>query len=118
MNATENDNEIISNIEKDEYGIGFLGYSYYKANEDKVVDVAIDGVAPEVDSIKTGEYILSRPLFIYVNKDMMLENEDFSNFITYYIENSQEFVKRSGYIPLNDKEQAKLEKKLNYSTGI
>ncbi len=113
MNGTENDNEIVSNIEKDEYGIGFLGYSYYANNKDNIQEVAIDGIAPEYENIKSGEYILSRPLFIYVNTDAMEENETLKNFVNYYIENSQNFVEKAGYVALTDEEQTKLEEQLN-----
>ncbi len=112
MNATENDNEIITNIQKDKYGIGFLGYSFYSANKDTVQEVSIDGVDPAPESIKNGEYILSRPLFIYVNNKDMKENKILNDFVTYYIENCQYFVELSGYIPLTDVEQAALEEKL------
>ncbi len=113
MNGTENDNEIVSNIEKDEYGIGFLGYSYYANNKDNIQEVAIDGIAPEYENIKSGEYILSRPLFIYVNTDSMEKNETLRKFVSFYIENSQEFVEKAGYVALTDDEQTKLEQQLN-----
>lgn len=112
INATENDNEVVSNVEKDKYGIGFLGYSYYESNKDKVSKISINNVAPNINTIKERKYILSRPLYIYVNNQSMKDNKDLEAFISYYIENSQIFVKLSGYIPLNDEEQKQLMKSL------
>ncbi len=104
MNATENDNEIVSNIQKDKYGIGFLGYAYYQENSNVVKSLSVDGVSVNEKTIKSGEYEISRPLYIYVNKEDMENNEDLNDFVNYYVDNSQEFTSLAGYVPLSDDE--------------
>ena len=105
MNATENDNEVITNVENDKYGIGFLGYSYYIQNVEEIKAITLNGIAPNSETIKEDSYLLSRPLYIYINNDALNENPVFNEFITHYIDNSQMFVQMSGYVPLNDEEE-------------
>lgn len=112
MNATENDNEIITNVSRDKYGIGFLGYAYYHENQDKVKSLAINNIPVNEQTIKSNQYLISRPLYLYVNNEDMQNNETLNKFIHFYLFNSQDFVKLSGYIPLTDTEIKNQEKKL------
>ena len=45
-----------------------FGYSFLEQNLDTVKAETIDGVTPNADTIASGEYPLSRSLFIYVKK--------------------------------------------------
>lgn len=112
MNATENDNEVISNVENDKYGIGFLGYGYYSENKDRVQAVNIDGVSPNSFDIKSGDYVLSRPLYIYVNNQALRDDKSLQEFITYYIDNSQKFATSAGYVGITDKQVKEDQKKV------
>ena len=56
-------------------GLGYFGFSYFEENQDTLKAVEIDGgdgcVAPSVETAQDGTYTpLSRPLFIYVKKDV------------------------------------------------
>ena len=64
----ENDNLIISKLDKNPTSLGIFGFSYLDANKDKIKPVPIKGVAPTYDAIADGSYPGSRPLFIYVKK--------------------------------------------------
>ena len=66
IEAGENDNLIVQRLEADPHSLGIFGYSFLFENTDKLKAVAIDGVAPNEDTIASGEYAVSRPLFIYV----------------------------------------------------
>ncbi|OYX69991.1 MAG: phosphate ABC transporter substrate-binding protein [Brevundimonas sp. 32-68-21] len=48
--------------------LGVFGYSFLEQNLDTVKAETIDGVTPNADTIASGEYPLSRSLFIYVKK--------------------------------------------------
>ncbi|MFT7441223.1 MAG: phosphate transport system substrate-binding protein, partial [Sulfitobacter sp.] len=41
---------------------------FYENNTDKLSVATMSGVVPSVESISTGEYPVSRPLFFYVKK--------------------------------------------------
>lgn len=64
----ENDNLIISKLDKNPTSLGIFGFSYLDANKDKIKAISIGGVAPTLATIGDGSYPASRPLFIYVKK--------------------------------------------------
>ena len=43
-----------------------FGLSFYQNNTDKLQVATVDGVVPSVETISSGEYPISRPLFFYV----------------------------------------------------
>jgi len=64
----ENDNLIISKLDKNPDSLGIFGFSYLDANKDKIKAVPVQGVSPTYDTIAGGSYPGSRPLFIYIKK--------------------------------------------------
>ena len=61
--------ETLARIDSDKNGVGVFGLSFYENNTDKLKVATIDGVTPSVESVATGEYPVSRPLYFYVKKD-------------------------------------------------
>ncbi|MEM1301439.1 MAG: substrate-binding domain-containing protein, partial [Pseudomonadota bacterium] len=45
-----------------------FGLSFYENNTDKLKVATMSGVAPSTETISTGEYPVSRPLFFYIKK--------------------------------------------------
>lgn len=66
IEAGENDNLIVQKLEKNPAALGIFGYSFLEQNTDKVQGSKIDGLAPTFETIATGEYKVSRPLYFYV----------------------------------------------------
>lgn len=64
----ENDNLIISKLDKNPDSLGIFGFSYLDANKDKIKAVPVQGVSPTYDTIAGGSYPGARPLFIYIKK--------------------------------------------------
>lgn len=64
----ENDNLIISKLDKNPTSLGIFGFSYLDANKDKIRGVPVQGVSPSYAAIADGSYPGSRPLYIYVKK--------------------------------------------------
>ena len=60
--------ETLARIESNEDGIGVFGLAFYENNTDKLQVATMSGVVPSTESISTGEYPVSRPLFFYVKK--------------------------------------------------
>lgn len=58
--------ETLSRIAANKNAIGVFGLSFYQNNTDKLRVATMSGVVPSVDSIASGEYPVSRPLFFYV----------------------------------------------------
>ena len=61
--------ETLARIQSNPQGVGVFGLSFYENNTDKLNVATMDGIAPSVETISSGEYPVSRPLFFYVKKD-------------------------------------------------
>ncbi|MGZ8410601.1 MAG: PstS family phosphate ABC transporter substrate-binding protein [Hyphomicrobium sp.] len=66
IDAGENDVLIVRKLEANPQAFGIFGFSFLEQNADKVQGAQVAGVAPSYDAIASGEYPVSRPLFIYV----------------------------------------------------
>ena len=60
--------ETLARIDANTNGIGVFGLAFYENNTDKLKVATMSGVEPTTDTIASGEYPVSRPLFFYVKK--------------------------------------------------
>ena len=103
---SEDDNVLVQGIAGDPNALGFFGLAYYEENKDKLKLVAIDNgdgncVLPSLETVTNGTYQpLSRPLFIYVNRERVDQKDEISTFISFYLQNAANLVLDVGYIPL------------------
>ncbi|MEJ6705494.1 MAG: PstS family phosphate ABC transporter substrate-binding protein [Pseudomonadales bacterium] len=114
--ANEDDNALVQGISGDEGSLGYFGYAYYAANQDKLKLVPIDGgkgpIAPTQTTINNGTYApLSRPIFIYVRPDA-LDRKEVRAFVDFYIDSAAMLASEVGYIPLPDAVYAGAKKRI------
>jgi phosphate transport system substrate-binding protein len=119
--ASEDDNVIVQGVAGDRGALGYFGLSYYEQNKDKLKAVEIDGgdgcVAPSVDNAQSGAYTpLSRPLFMYVNRDALARPE-VEAFLRFVLENEQEIAESSQFVPLTDEQRDQAEDTLAAASG-
>jgi len=100
--ASEDDNVLVQGVSGDENALGYFGYSYYENNLDTLKALAVDGVKPTEESIRSGEYLLSRPLFIYVSTDALKNNKAVEPFVDFYLaeQNLDRLVQAAKYVTL------------------
>ncbi|MCF7700603.1 PstS family phosphate ABC transporter substrate-binding protein [Loktanella sp. M215] len=60
--------ETLARIDANPNGVGVFGLSFYENNTDKLKVATMGGVAPSTETIASGDYPVSRPLFFYVKK--------------------------------------------------
>lgn len=60
--------ETLARLKSNPKGIGVFGLSFYENNTDKLRVATMSGIAPSLETIATGKYPVSRPLFFYVKK--------------------------------------------------
>lgn len=60
--------ETLARLKSNPQGVGVFGLSFYENNTDKLKVATMSGVSPSVETISTGKYPVSRPLFFYVKK--------------------------------------------------
>ena len=60
--------ETLQRLDADKNAVGVFGLSFYENNTDKLKVATMSGVVPSTESIASGEYPVSRPLYFYVKK--------------------------------------------------
>ena len=105
--------EIVESVIKDIGGIGYVGAGFLIDSTGKpngriwAMPVYIDNhnaYSPyETAAVKSGDYVLTRPLYQYVNG---VPGDIIEDFILFELtRQGQEIVKRFGFFPLNDNQQ-------------
>lgn len=85
IEAGENDNLIVQRLDADPKAVGIFGYSFLFENQDKLQALQIGGVEPSMDTIASGEYGISRPLFIYIKNAHRKVINGMNDFIKEYV---------------------------------
>lgn len=119
--GTEEDNTIVQAVSTSKYALGYFGMAYYLENKDRVKPLKIEGVLPSLETARTYEYPLSRPIFIYVRKSA-LKRPEVAEFVKYYIKQTNtSLISTIGYVPVTDdvveKNLKKLEMAVNEVNG-
>lgn len=79
--------------------IGYVGYGFVQTG---VKAVTLDGVKPSRQTILSGKYPISRPLFMFTNGYPTLGSMA-HKFVTFYLtEEGQEVVEDKGFVPVTD----------------
>jgi phosphate transport system substrate-binding protein len=60
--------ETLASIDANTNAIGVFGLAFYENNTDKLKVATMSGVAPSTETIASGEYPVSRPLYFYIKK--------------------------------------------------
>ena len=110
--ASEDDNVLVQAVANEKYALGYFGYAYYAENKDKLKLIAVDDenpdngnacVYPSEETISNGLYQpLSRPLFIYINRESA-DKPEVKAFVRFYLENAAKLVPEVGYVALPQK---------------
>ena len=107
--ASEDDNQLVTGVSQDKGGLGYFGFSYYEANQDKLnlVGVGADGgecVKPSSESIQDGTYTpLARPLFMYPSAKA-LQRPEVKAFMDFVLANQPAIAKAANIVPITDEQ--------------
>ncbi len=96
VEAGENDNLIVQRLTSDSDAFGIFGYSFLYENQDTLKGASIEGVEPTPETIETGEYGVSRPLFFYIKNAHRGVIPGLQEFAEEYV--SEESFGPSGYL--------------------
>ena len=105
--SSPNDNLIVDGIESSESSLGWIGFAFYSAEQERMKAIEIDAgdgcVAPTPETIADGSYPFSRSLYIYVNKANAADNPAVASFVDLYLsEQGLATVAEAGYVDLPD----------------
>lgn len=112
IEAGENDNLIVQKLKNDADALGIFGFSFLEENHDTIQPAQINQVMPSFDSIVSGAYPVSRPLFIYFKKEHLNLIAGMREFVQEIISKNtigkDGYLLQKGLIPLTDLELKKV----------
>jgi phosphate transport system substrate-binding protein len=85
VEAGENDNLIVQKLQANPAALGIFGYSFLEENAKTIKGTEIEGILPSYDSISSGDYKMSRPLYIYVKKQHVGQVPGMAEFVAEYV---------------------------------
>ena len=103
------DNVILQGVQGSDTSFGWVGYAFAVNADVKILEVdGGDGcVAPTSETVASGEYPISRPLYFYANNARIDANPAASAFVDFYVtEGLATAVAEVGYVELPDALQA------------
>ena len=122
VEAGENDNLIVQKLQANPDAFGIFGYSFLEENQDKIKGAAVEGVKPSFDAIASGEYKVSRPLFVYAKKQHVGVIPGMQEFMDEFVsENAMGedgYLPAKGLIPLPEEELTKVRDAVRNGTGL
>lgn len=114
VEAGENDVLIVRKLEANPAAFGVFGYSFLEQNQDKIQGSKINGVADTYENISSGDYPISRSLFIYVKKPHVGVIPGLQEFVVEFASDKasgpEGYLADKGLIALPDEEREKVQK--------
>ncbi len=109
IEAGENDNLIVQKLEANPKALGIFGYSFLEQNTDKVQGSKIEGLAPTFETIASGEYKVSRPLYFYIKNAHIGKIPGIKEYANLFVSEdsmgNEGFLVEKGLIPLTQEER-------------
>ena len=104
--ASEDDNVLVTGIERDENALGYIPFAYYEPHKTKLKALGIDEgkgkgcVKPSLEAVNAGTYNpLARPLFIYISTKAA-EKPEVKEYVEFLMTKGPALVKEVKYLPL------------------
>ena len=77
--------ETLARLDANPTAVGVFGLSFYENNIDKLKVATMSGVAPSVETIASGDYPVSRPLYFYVKKQHIGVIPGLKEYIEFFV---------------------------------
>lgn len=101
--------ETLARLQAQADAVGVFGLSFYDQNRDKLKVATVDGVTPSLETIGSGQYPVSRPLFFYVKGEHIGVIPGLAEYTEYFLNAKVSGfgspLEEAGLIPLNDSER-------------
>ncbi|WP_370372875.1 substrate-binding domain-containing protein [Henriciella pelagia] len=109
IDSGENDTAIVQTLMKNPDSIGIMGYSFLEQNLDRLKGAHIEGTDPTFEQIASGEYGISRSMFVYVKKQNVSLVPGIPEFISEFTQEDAwgptGYLVEKGLIPLQEDER-------------
>jgi phosphate transport system substrate-binding protein len=122
IEAGENDNLIVQKLDANPNAVGIFGFSFLEENGDKVQGSLIDGVTPTFETIASGDYPVSRPLYFYIKRAHVGKIPGIQEYAVEFTSNKamgeDGYLPEKGLIPLADDELKKVQADVKAMTPL
>ncbi|MBK1622974.1 phosphonate ABC transporter substrate-binding protein [Afifella marina DSM 2698] len=100
--------ETLARLEANDNTMGVFGLSFYDQNRDKLKVATMSGVEPSIDTIASGDYPVSRPLFFYIKGEHIGVIPGIKDYAEFFLSDdmagSGGRLEEAGMIPAPEKE--------------
>jgi phosphate transport system substrate-binding protein len=86
INAADQENMIVQKLLIEPDAVGVFSYGFYQKNRNRLHALAINGIQPNYHTIVSGQYPLSRPLFIYIKRCSSVVCKNLNSFIEFLLD--------------------------------
>lgn len=101
--------ETLARLDAQSDAVGVFGLSFYDQNRDRLQVATVDGVTPSLETIGSGEYPVSRPLYFYVKGEHLDLIPGLAEYTEFFLnEMTSGFgspLEDAGLIPMDDEER-------------
>lgn len=108
IEAGENDNLIVQKLQSNPAALGVFGFSFLDQNANTVQGTIISGVEPTFENISSGDYGVSRSLFVYFKNAHVNKTAGLLEFATELVSDKAAtefgYMSEKGLIPLPEAE--------------
>jgi phosphate transport system substrate-binding protein len=102
--------ETLARLTAQKEAVGVFGLSFYEANRDRIKVASVSGVEPNLQTIISGEYPVSRPLYIYIKGAHIGVIAGLQEYALFHVSDGMSgfgsVLESAGLIPLSDEERA------------
>lgn len=102
--------ETLARLDAQADAVGVFGLSFYDQNRDRLQVATVDGVTPSLETIGSGEYPVSRPLFFYVKGEHLDAIPGLAEYTEFFLNDMTSGygspLEDAGLIPMSDEERA------------
>lgn len=102
--------ETLARLKSQPNAVGVFGLSFYEQNRDRLRVATVNGITPSQETISTGKYPVSRPLFFYVKGEHIGVVPGIQQYVEYFlnekVSGSGSQLDDAGLIPMSKKERA------------
>lgn len=102
--------ETLARLQSNPNTVGVFGLSFYEQNRDSLKVATVNGVTPSLETITTGEYPVSRPLYFYVKGQHINMIPGIAEYVQFFLSDSMAgfggMLESAGLIPLTDEQRA------------
>ena len=77
--------ETLARLDANKTALGVFGLSFYQNNTDKLEVATVSGVFPTVETISSGDYPISRPLYFYVKNAHLSVIPGLKEYVEFFV---------------------------------